>query len=67
VMLAGAIYSVYLLYLGVPVLKKATPDKAALYTIVLVISIIVIGYLIGRVLAAIGFGMGMGAQRLGGF
>lgn len=67
VMLAGAIYSVYLLYLGVPVLKKATADKAALYTIVLVISIIVIAYLIGRVLAAIGLGMGMGAPRLGGF
>jgi hypothetical protein len=67
VVLAGAIYSVYLLYLGVAVLKKATADKAALYTIVLVLSIIVIGYLIGRVLAAIGFGAGMGASRLGGF
>jgi Yip1 domain len=68
VVLVGAIYSVYLLYLGVPVLKKASADKAALYTIVLVISIIVIGYLISRVLMSAGLGsMGMPTPRLGGF
>lgn len=41
------LYSVYLLYLGLPVLMKAPRDKAVIYTIVVVIAAIVIFAVIG--------------------
>ena len=68
--LAGAIYSVYLLFLGAPVLRKCTSDKAVAYTIVLLLCAIVIGYLMSRILfgmLGMPMGMGMGAPRLGAF
>jgi hypothetical protein len=68
--LAGAIYSVYLLFLGAPVLRKCTGDKAVAYTIVLLLCAIVIGYLMSRILfgtLGMPMGMGMGAPRMGGF
>lgn len=68
VVLAGAIYSVYLLFLGAPVLHKCTGDKAVAYTIVLLLCAIVIGYLMSKILfAMLGNPMGMGAPKLGGF
>jgi Yip1 domain len=67
VALAGAIYSVYLLFLGAPVLKKCSADKAVAYTIVLLLCAIVIGYIISRILFGVGLGMGMPAPRIGGF
>ena len=69
VALAGAIYSVYLLFLGAPVLKKSSADKAVAYTIVLLLCAIVIGYIISRILLGVGLGVGMGmpAPRIGGF
>lgn len=67
--LAGAIYSVYLLFLGAPVLNKCSGDKAVVYTIVLLLCAIVIGYIISRIIFGMGFGpsMGMGGPRLGSF
>lgn len=41
------LYSVYLLYLGLPVLMKAPRDKAVIYTVVVVIAAIVIFAVIG--------------------
>jgi len=68
VVLVGAIYSVYLLFLGAPVLHKCTGDKAVAYTIVLLLCAIVIGYLMSKILfAMLGNPMGMGAPKLGGF
>jgi Yip1-like protein len=68
VVLVGAIYSVYLTFLGAPVLHKCTADKAVAYTIVLLLCAIVIGYLISKILyAMLGNPMGMGAPKLGGF
>ncbi len=69
VALAGAIYSVYLMFLGAPVLKKCSTDKAVAYTIVLLLCAIVIGYIIRAILLGVGFGAGMGmpAPRIGGF
>jgi hypothetical protein len=68
VVLVGAIYSVYLLFLGAPVLHKCTGDKAVAYTIVLLLCANVIGYLMSKILyAMLGNPMGRGAPKLGGF
>ena len=47
--LAAAIYAFYTFYLGVPVLKKATPEKAVQFTLVIVVCGIVLGLLSGFV------------------
>jgi len=47
--LAAAIYAFYTFYLGVPVLKKATPEKAVQFTLVIVVCGIVLGLLSGLV------------------
>jgi hypothetical protein len=47
--LAGAIYSLYLLYLGLPVLMKAPPDRSVVYTVVTVIAAIVVFMVIGTI------------------
>ena len=60
IVLIGLIYSFYLFYLGAPVLKKSTGDKVVPYTIVVVISAIVLMYLIGLIARSLGFGFGMG-------
>jgi hypothetical protein len=44
-----AFYSLYLLYLGLPVLMKAPADKAFRYTVVVILSAIVVYVLIGFV------------------
>lgn len=49
--LAG-LYGLYLLYLGLPILMKVPEDKAAGYTIVVVIAAIVIFLVIGAIVAA---------------
>jgi hypothetical protein len=44
--LAGAIYSIYLLYLGLPSTMTVVPERAAGYTAVIVISAVVLGWII---------------------
>lgn len=61
--IAGAIYSIYLLYLGLPHTMKSSPDKAAGYTAVVIIIAIVLGFVIGMVTAGIS---GVGALMSGG-
>lgn len=61
--LAGGIYSIYLLYLGLPHTMKSPPDKAAGYTAVVIIIAIVLGFIIGMVTAGIS---GVGALMSGG-
>jgi len=56
--LAGAIYSVYLLYLGLPHTMKAPAEKAAGYTAVTIIVAIVIGWIFWLVIGGI-IGRGM--------
>ncbi|MEP7208270.1 MAG: Yip1 family protein [Casimicrobiaceae bacterium] len=52
--LAATIYAFYTFYLGVPVLRKAAPEKAAGFTIVVVICGLVLGFLVsGLVFSAI--------------
>jgi hypothetical protein len=71
--LAGAIYAVYLVFLGAPVLRKCSIDKAVVYTIVLMLCAIVVGVIISRILMSMGMGMGMGTSmgmgtpRIGGY
>lgn len=46
------IYSLYLLYLGLPVLMKVPQDKALVYTVVVVVAAIVIFAIIGAISSA---------------
>jgi hypothetical protein len=47
----AALYGIYLLYTGLPVLMKCPPDKAIAYTAVVVVCAIVGGFIIAWVLA----------------
>lgn len=51
--LIGALYSLYLLYLGLPIVMKAPPDKALGYTAVVVIVAIVLYIVIGYVVRSV--------------
>jgi hypothetical protein len=46
------VYSLYLLYLGLPVLMKSPPDKALSYTVVVILCAIVVFMVIGFVTAS---------------
>ena len=56
--LIGLAYSLYLFFLGAPVLGKTTPEKALPFTIVVVICAIVAMYLLGLIARSIGLGFG---------
>jgi len=45
----AALYSIYLLYTGLPVLMKCPPDKAVIYTVVVTVCAIVAGLVVGAV------------------
>jgi hypothetical protein len=47
--LAGALYSIYLLYLGLPHTMRNSPDKSAGYTAVIVVVAIVLSWIIGLI------------------
>ncbi|OOG53768.1 Yip1 family protein [Rhodanobacter sp. C03] len=51
--IAGGVYSIYLLYLGLSHTMKCPPDKAAGYTAVTVVVAIVLGWIIGLVVAGV--------------
>jgi hypothetical protein len=51
--LAGAIYSVYLFYLGLPSILKVLPERAAGFTAIVVISGFVLGWIIAVVTGGI--------------
>ena len=53
IMLAGVVYCVYLLYLGLPQTMKSPPEKAAGYTAVSIIIAIVLGWIINLVVAGV--------------
>lgn len=48
-MLIGGLYALYLLYLGLPRLMKATADKAVAYTAAVVVAAIVLAIIVGAV------------------
>ena len=57
--LLAAIYSLYTFFLGAPVLKKCTQDKAVVYTIVVVLCAIVLGGVLSYVLFSVFMGGSM--------
>ena len=53
----GALYSLYLLYLGLLRVMKSPPDKAVAYTAVVVVVAIVIGFVVNVVAAHWAWGL----------
>ncbi|MET0279749.1 MAG: Yip1 family protein [Steroidobacteraceae bacterium] len=65
--IAGGIYSIYLLHIGLPHTMKVPPEKNVGYTVVVVIVAIVLGWVIGLVTAGVvGTGAMLGGSALGG-
>ncbi|HEX9706541.1 MAG TPA: Yip1 family protein [Steroidobacteraceae bacterium] len=60
--IAGGIYSIYLLYLGLPVTMKSPPDKAAAYTAVSVIAGIILFWICAMIVGGI-----IGRSMWGGY
>ena len=65
VVLAGGIYSIYLFYLGLPVLMKTPPDKVVAYMIVAAVVIFVIYIVIGAIVGVITTASYMGSRVIG--
>jgi len=70
--LIAGLYSIYLIYTGVPVMMKCPPEKAGAYTVVVVVCGIVAAVILGAVSAVfmpsagMRMGAGMGAGAIGG-
>lgn len=62
--LLAAIYSLYLLFLGLPVCMKAPQDKAAGYTAVVIVVALVLYFVIGIVVAQFAYRPAMGMPGL---
>lgn len=63
--IVGSLYSIYLLYLGLPSTMRAPADRAVGYTAVIVLLAFVLGILIGVIGAAMTGAAGMGAMSQG--
>jgi hypothetical protein len=50
VIFLGAIYSIYLLYIGIPILKKTPADKVTGYLVISIIALIVIYFVVAMIL-----------------
>jgi energy-converting hydrogenase Eha subunit A len=59
--LLAALYGIYVLYLGLPVLMRSRPERAGSYTAAVVVCTIVLGLLLGALSASLG-----GASPLAG-
>jgi hypothetical protein len=64
--LVGALYSLYLLYLGLPVLMKSPPDRSAGYTVITLIAAIVVFTVIGAIVGRLS-GIGPMFSGYGGY
>jgi Yip1 domain len=58
-----ALYSLYVMYLGLPVLMKNPKDKTIVYMVVLIIASIIAGVVLSMVTRAFTPSMGMGGMR----
>jgi hypothetical protein len=63
VQFVAAIYSLYILYLGLPVMMKSPRDKAPGYTVVVVICAIIVGVMISGVMLVLA-GLGIAGARM---
>lgn len=57
--LIASAYSIYVFYLGAPVMRKCAPDKAVVFTVLYVVCAIVVGILLATVLFGIAGGGGL--------
>lgn len=65
VVLIANLYGLYLMYLGLPAVKKTQQDKQVVYLIVSIIAIIVVYAILGMLLGAVVFGI-LGVSALTG-
>ena len=56
----GALYALYILYVGLLRVMKTPPDKAVVYTLVVVVVAIVVAFVVNAVAAVVGLGVGAG-------
>lgn len=56
--LAADCYAIYVLYLGLPVMMRGKPEKAAGYTASVVVCTIILGFVVGAVMAGVGVATG---------
>jgi len=56
--LAADCYAIYVLYLGLPVMMRGKPEKAAGYTASVVVCTIILGFVVGAVMAGVGIATG---------
>jgi len=63
VQFVAGLYSLYVLYLGLPVMMRSPKDKAPGYTVVVVICAIIIGVVISGLLVVLG-GLGLVGARI---
>lgn len=61
VVLVGAIYSIYLYYLGLPHVMKTPADQVVIYMIVSAVVMIVLALILGMIAGAVAFGGAMAA------
>lgn len=62
--LAGLVYGLYLLNLGLPFTMKCPPEKSLGYTVVSIIAAIIVYIIMGLVMRPLyGYGLGMGMSR----
>lgn len=66
ILLAGGIYSIYLLYLGLPHTMKCPPEKAGGYTAVSVIIAIVLSWIVGAIVVGVVGTAAMTGAAMGG-
>src|SRR3546814_10463800 len=66
VVLAGGIYSIHLLYLGLPHTMKCPPEQAAAYTVVTAIIAVVLTWIMAMLLAATTGLAGLGSPATAG-
>ena len=66
ILLAGGIYSIYLLYLGLPHTMKCPPEKAGGYTAVSVIIAIVLSWIVGAIIVGVVGTAAMTGAAMGG-
>lgn len=64
--IAGAVYAIYLLYLGLPHTMKCPPDKAGGYTAVSVIIAIVLSWIVGAIVVGVIGTAAMTGATMGG-
>jgi len=53
----ASLYGLYLMYLGLPVIKKTPQDKQVVYLVVIIISVLIVYLILAAILTAIVFGI----------